>query len=208
MPMDNIENKPKPAMKRRPKSYIPPLPTKNVPALEGQLPIIPLPPGVEKWDDFADAQSRTRAHTIQRLEQIDKQADFIKETVRRAIHLFRHGIQIPDIARAVGIQPAEYDVAPPPDAWHLRPDTNIAIIADMLEEAGKRGVSEKQMVAELRRRGRLGNAANPSRAVHWSVTELRRRTAFVGAREDEHRRTRWYAFGRFDVWRKPDTKNS
>jgi hypothetical protein len=194
--------------KPRPKTYIPALPTKNVPALEGQLPIIPLPPGVEKWDDFADAQSRTRANAIQRLEQIDKDADRIKNVVRQALDLFRHGIQIPDIARAVGIQPAEYDAAQIPQAWHLRPDSNMSIIADMLEEAGKKGVSEKQMVAELRRRGRLGTASNPGRAVHWSVTELRRRTAFVGAREDGNGRTRWHAFGRFDVWRPADTKKS
>jgi hypothetical protein len=81
------------------------------------------------------------------------------------------------------------------------------LIAAMLEDAGTKGVSEAEMVAELRRRGRLADATEPRRAVHWTVTELRRRTAFL---EQKARREgpRWYCYGRFDAWRTPAARNN
>jgi hypothetical protein len=82
----------------------------------------------------------------------------------------------------------------------------MEIVAGMLEAAGTKGVTEDEMVAELRRRGRLKTATEPRRAVHWTVTELRRRTAFL---EQRARREgpRWYCYGRFDVWRRPAARN-
>jgi hypothetical protein len=116
------------------------------------------------------------------------------------LNLLERGIHLPDVAEAIGMKPVIERASKPLKPWRLRPGSNMAVIADMLEAAGTKGVTEEEMVAELRRLGRLGNAKDPRRSVHWTVTELRDRTKFI----EQRRRAdggRWYAYGRFDVWR-------
>jgi hypothetical protein len=78
----------------------------------------------------------------------------------------------------------------------------MAVIADMLEGAGRAGVSEAEMMSRLRDLGRLGSADKPLRAVHWTVSELQRRTRFI-ERRSRANGARWYAYGPFTAWREP-----
>ena len=90
----------------------------------------------------------------------------------------------------------------PKRLWRLRSDSNMDVIASMLEAAGLKGVSEKQMVNHLRSIGRLTSATAPERSVHWTVSELRIRT-LNAVRKDGPDGARWYAYGNFNEWRGP-----
>ena len=86
--------------------------------------------------------------------------------------------------------------------WRLRPGTNMDVVATMLEAAGRKGVSEAEMVEHLRSMGRLTTASEPQRSVHWTVTELRKRT-LNAVRKGDTKGARWYAYGNFNEWRGP-----
>ena len=115
-------------------------------------------------------------------------------------HLIQHNVQIPDVAEALGLPPPVDRVTRPLKPWRLRRDSNMDIIATMLEGAGKSGVTEFEMLAHLRELGRLAHATKPLRSVHWTVAELAKRTKFAtrGSRENGRR---WYAYGSFENWR-------
>lgn len=114
--------------------------------------------------------------------------------------LLDRGITMPDLAEAAGLSPPVDRMTKPLKPWRLRIDSNMDVIAHMLEDAGRKGVSEEQMVEHLRSLGRLQTAKEARRSVHWTVIELRNRTkfAFQKAKSDGGK---WYAYGRFDVWR-------
>ena len=86
--------------------------------------------------------------------------------------------------------------------WRLRSNSNMDKIASMLESAGRKGVSELEMVESLRSMGRLTTATQPHRSVHWTVSELRLRT-MNAVRKDATDGVRWYAYGNFNEWRGP-----
>ena len=90
--------------------------------------------------------------------------------------------------------------AHPKRPWRLRSGSNMDIVAEMLEDAGRKGVSEGEMVERLREMGRLPTASQPLRSVHWTVYELRRRTMNT-VRKDVTDGPRWYAYGNFNEWR-------
>jgi len=143
----------------------------------------------------------------QRQRAVDARMYGLERQLKRqmwAIEAYREmrerGVTMPDIAEAIGLQPVVDRATPRLKPWRLRPGTNMDIVATMLEDAGRRGASESEMVAHLQALGRLATAAQANRAVHWTVSELQRRTRFL-TRKRRADGGRWYAFGRFDTWR-------
>jgi hypothetical protein len=122
------------------------------------------------------------------------------ESVNISLLMVDRGLTIPDVAEALGIPTPVERASRPIRPWRLRRGTNMYIIATMLEEAGRKGVSEAEMMSRLRDLGRLETADKPLRAVHWTVTELKRRTRFV-QRRSRSNGARWYAYGPFTAWR-------
>jgi hypothetical protein len=160
--------------------------------------LIPLPD--------AKAERQREAAIKDRLSAIKRRCLNIANVVDTAITLIERGITLPDIAEAIGLPPTIERASKPLRPWRIRSNSNMAVIADMLEEAGRDGVSEAEMMHRLRDLGRLTDADKPLRAVHWTVTELQRRTRFV-ERRSRSDGARWYAYGPFSVWRDPARKN-
>lgn len=88
-----------------------------------------------------------------------------------------------------------------PKPWRLRSGSNMDVIAMMLENAGRKGVSEDEMVDHLRAMGRLLGAQQARKSVHWTIYELRRRTLHTVRKPGG----RWYAYGPFHSWRGSNT---
>ena len=125
------------------------------------------------------AESRAKAALLAQFDRLKNRANRQIEAVEMARTMMERGLQLPDVAHALGLSPVVPRASKPLNPWRLRPGSNMDIVAGMLEAAGTKGVTEDEMVAELRRRGRLKTATEPRRAVHWTVTELRRRTSFL-----------------------------
>jgi hypothetical protein len=176
-------------------------PAKSSPVLARQQPL-------EFTRNVPDPKSEARAMAalLARLDRFKNRANRQIEAAEMARTMMERGLQLPDVAQALGLSPVVPRASKPLNPWRLRPGSNMEIVAGMLEAAGTKGVTEDEMVAELQRCGRLTTATKPRRAVHWAVTELRRRTAFL---EQRARREglRWYCYGRFDVWRRPAARN-
>jgi hypothetical protein len=177
---------------------------KNVTTVEGQLPLIPLPEGLTHFDEMQAAEAWDANALRTRIAQIAKESRENLDAVDRVQRLLQHGTQLPDIAKALGIKERVL-ATPRTRMWRIRAGSNMEIVAEMLEAAKNTGVSERQMVSELKRRGRLTSATDPRRAVHWTVTELRRRTGMVCATDDSKR---WRVMCRLDVWKSSDTRKS
>lgn len=94
--------------------------------------------------------------------------------------------------------------APSATAWRIRPGSNMSVVADLLDAAGAAGVSEDEAVNELLRLGRLTDAINPRRSIHWTFTELRGRTRVVERNQDG----RWHANASLFAWKSRDTQKS
>lgn len=148
----------------------------------------------------AKAESRRETAIKDRLLAIKRRCLELAGVVDAAITLIERGVTLPDVAEAIGLPPAIERRSKPLRPWRIRPNTNLAVIADMLEDAGQAGVSESEMIARLRELGRLRSADKPLKAVHWSVCELQRRTRYL-ERRSRANGARWYAYGRFDIWR-------
>lgn len=176
-------------------------PAKSSPVLPGQQPL-------EFTGNIPDpkAEARAKAAVLARFDRFENGALRQIDAIRMARIVIERGQQLPDVAQAFGLFPIVPRASKPLNPWRLRPGSNMDIVAGMLEAAGTKGVTEDEMVAELRHRGRLTTATEPRRAVHWTATELRRRTSFL---EQRARREgpRWYCYGRFDVWRRPAARN-
>jgi hypothetical protein len=145
----------------------------------------------------------------QRQRAVDARIDGIERRLKNelwAIEAYRQmrerGVTVPDIAAAIGLAPPVDRVTRPLKPWRLRRGSNMDVVATMLEDAGRKGVSEDDMVARLRNLGRLATAGDPERSVHWTVLELQKRTRFL-SRGRREKGGRWYAYGRFDAWRRP-----
>jgi hypothetical protein len=143
----------------------------------------------------------------QRQRAADARIDSIERRLKNelwAIEAYRQmrerGVTVPDVAAAIGLPAPIERVTRPLKPWRLRAASNMDVIATMLENAGRKGVSEDEMVAELHHLGRLTTAGDPRRSVHWTVAELQKRTRFV-TRTRREKGGRWYAYGRFDTWR-------
>jgi hypothetical protein len=139
---------------------------------------------------------------ITRLRSIKSKCQSYIYVVDTAITLVERGVTLPDEAAAIGLPPTIPRASKPLNTWRIRPDSNMAVIAEMLEAAGTKGVAEVEMMSRLRDLGRLGDAEKPLRAVHYTVSELAKRTKFV-ERRSRNRGSRWYAFGSLSTWRKP-----
>ncbi len=173
------------------------------PVLEGQQPLF----GAEQGIDPKAEAERKRLFRRQ-LVGWYSEAKRTMEAIKVVWRLNQRGIQQPDIAQALGLPPVVERASKPLNPWRIRPGSNIEIVADMLETAARRGVSEDEMVERLQSLGRLSNARDPKRAVHWTITELQRRTRFC-FRESSAMGARWYAYGTFAVWRQaPKTKEN
>jgi hypothetical protein len=129
------------------------------------------------------------------------------QAIDNVFTMLDRGVSMPDIFEAFGLKPPIDRVSRPLKPWRLRPGSNMDVIATMLEEAGRKGVTEEQMVERLRELGRLGTAREPRRSVHWSITELRNRTKFSFQRGRANG-DRWYTSGTFDTFRPTNTKKS
>ena len=179
-------------------SYVRP-PTKNISVGPDDVPLLPIPVGKAEIQRTADVKRR--------LLYIKKYCLQTVDTVDVAMTLLERGVTLPDLAEAIGLPPAIKRASKPLRPWRIQPDTNMAVIADMLEAAGRAGVSETEMMARLRDLGRLRDADMPLKAVHWTVTELQRRTKFL-ERRSRTDGARWFAYGRFDIWRGDRAQNS
>ena len=115
--------------------------------------------------------------------------------------MLENGLQLPDLAQAIGLPSVTPRASRPLRPWLLRPGSNMDFVATLLEGAGRKGLSEKQIVAALRADGRLAAASNPAKAAHYTVTELERRSKNI-FRVARVNGARWIARGKFDVWRK------
>lgn len=166
-----------------------------MPVLEGQQTLFgPL----DNVDPKAEAERRREFR--RQLARWYHDAKRMMEAIRVVWRLDQRGIQQPDIAKALGLPPVIERASKPINPWRIRPGSNIEVVADMLEAAATRGVSEDEMVERLHSLGRLTSARDPKRAVHWTITELQRRTQFC-FRESSNSGARWYAYGTFRVWR-------
>ena len=180
-------------MPHKPIAYRRPKPLE---VIEGQLGLFDA--AVDRPDPKAEAErGKALKESLARWEHQARKQIAAIDIVRR---LAERGMQTPDIAAALGLPPIIERKSRPLNPWRIRPGTNIAIIADLLEARGTKGASEAEMAAELRRHGRLENARNPNRAVHWTASELQRRTRFC-YRGPVARGGRWYAYGPFTTWR-------
>jgi hypothetical protein len=167
-------------------TYVPPA----RPNLETQAALLP---------DGKAEKSRNR-DIVKRLIAIKQKCQYTINAIETAITLVERGVTLPDVAEAIGLPPGVPRVSRPLKPWRIRPDSNMDVIATMLEDAGRRGVSEVEMLSRLRDLDRLGGAAKPLASVHYTVSELAKRTKFV-ERRSRAEGARWYAYGRFDVWR-------
>jgi len=154
--------------------------------------LIPLPD--------AKAENQREAAIKDRLLAIKRRCLDLAGVVDAAITLIERGVTLPDVAEAIGLPPTIKRASKPLRPWRIRRNSNMAVIADMLEDAGRAGVSESEMIARLRELGRLTTADMPLKAVHWTVTELQRRTRYL-ERRSRANGARWYAYGTFDMWR-------
>ncbi len=131
-------------------------------------------------------------------------ADLIKVHLRALIcayqDLHMEGVSLPALAQALGLEAATNRATGPTRPWTIRPESNMAIVADRLEQAGAEGLSERELVNALLASGRLSTAANARRSVHWSVSELARRTSCV-VRASADSGGRWYCLGSFAEFR-------
>lgn len=135
-----------------------------------------------------------------RLEGIKRELTSGVRSIEVVQTLLDRGVTVPDVAAALGLKAPVDRVTRPLRPWRLRRGSNMDVIATMLEDASRKGVSEDEMVAHLRTLGRLTTAGDPERSVHWTVTELQKRTRFL-KRARKAKGGRWYAYGRFDTWR-------
>ena len=145
-------------------------------------------------------ERQRRAAVNERLARAERDARGLLRAIDIARTLQERGHTLPDVAEALGLPPPIDRVTRPLKPWRLRRDSNMDVIATMLEEAGRKGVSEGEMVDRLRSLGRLATANDARRSVHWTVSELRKRTKFA-FRGLQDKGGRWYAYGRFDTWR-------
>jgi hypothetical protein len=145
-------------------------------------------------------ERQRRAAVNDRLTRAECDARNLLRAIDIARTLQERGHTLPDVAEALGLPSPVDRVTRPLKPWRLRRDSNMDVIATMLEDAGRNGVSEDDMVDRLRSLGRLATANDPRRSVHWTVSELRKRTKFA-FRGLQDKGGRWYAYGRFDTWR-------
>jgi hypothetical protein len=133
-----------------------------------------------------------------RLLGIKAELERVIAAIDVATTLLLRGITLPDVAEAIGLPSTVPRVTAPLKPWRLRAKSNMDVIATMLEEAGRKGVAEDEMVGRLREIGRLADASDARRSVHWTITELQRRTRYCTRGRDG----RWRSYGTFGTWRK------
>ena len=172
-------------------TYIRP-PAQNIPVGPDDVPLLVV--------QDAQAESERTADVIRRLLGIVAKCETTKSLALDGITLIKRGVTLPDLAEAIGLPAPVQRVTKSLKPWRIRKGSNMDVIATMLEEAGIRGVSESEMIARLRELGRLQSADMPLRAVHWTISELQRRTKFL-ERRSRANGARWYSYGRFDIWR-------
>ena len=177
--------------------YLRPPPHKARNELPGQQAL--LVPGTSGIPD-PTLENRRKASIRSRLAQIKQACQKNINAINLVEVMLARGVTLPDIAEALGLPPPIDRVTKPAKPWRLQPGSNMDIIAGMLETAGVKGVSEGAMVAHLLEIGRLTGAKKPRRAVHYTVTELQRRTRFI-TRKSNKNEGRSYAYGPLDMWR-------
>ena len=171
---------------------------KSVSILDGQDPL---------FDPIAHkarlkAEAAAKARIVHRLVAFRTDAERHIRVINQALTMLENGLQLPDLAQAIGLPSVTPRASRPLRPWLLRPGSNMDFVATLLEVAGRKGLSEKQIVAALRADGRLAAASNPAKAAHYTVTELERRSKNI-FRVARVNGARWIARGNFDVWRKP-----
>jgi len=171
---------------------------KSVPILPGQEPLFD--PVAHKAQ--LNAEAAAKARIVQKLTDIREEAQRHIWVVDQALKMLENGVQLPDLAEAIGLPPVTSRKSRRLRPWRLRPDTDMEFVATLLETAGRKGLTEKQIVERLRGAGRLATASNPNKAAHYTITELERRTKNI-YRVARVNGARWVARGKFDVWRKP-----
>ena len=171
---------------------------KSIPILDGQEPLFD--PVAHKAQRKAEAVAKARI--VDKLVYIRGQAQNYIWVVDQALKMLENGVQLPDLAEAIGLPPVTPRESRPLRPWRLRPGSDMEFVATLLETAGRKGLTEKQIVAELLLVGRLATASNPNKAAHFTITELERRTKNI-TRVARVNGARWIARGKFIVWRKP-----
>ena len=174
---------------------------KSVPILDGQDPLFDPVEHKARLKAEAAAKAQIVSTLIGYREYAKRQISVINQ----ALTMLENGVQFPDLAEAIGLAPVTPRVFKPLRPWRLRPGSNMEFVATLLEAAGNKGLTEKQIVAELRRDGRLATATNPAKAAHYTVTELERRTKNI-FRVARVNGARWTRRGSFNVWRQPVRK--
>jgi len=176
---------------------------KSVPILDGQEPL---------FDPVAH-KAQLRAEAAAKARIVDKLVGFRDEALRhvrvidQALKMLENGVQLPDLAEAIGLPPVTARESKSLRPWRLRPGSDMEFVATLFETAGRKGLTEKQIVAELRAVGRLATASNPDKAAHFTITELERRTKNIYRVARVHG-ARWIVRGKFDVWRTPEPKTA
>lgn len=171
--------------------------SKSVPILDGQEPLFD--PVAHKARLKAEAAAK--AHIVNKLVRIREEAQWHIWVVDQALKMLENGVQLPDLAQAIGLPSVTPRESRPLRPWRLRPGSDMEFVATSLETAGRKGLTEKQIVDELLLAGRLATASNPNKAAHFTITELERRTKNI-YRVARVNGARWIARGKFDVWRR------
>ena len=136
-----------------------------------------------------DGEQRRKSELLRRLKSLQNSLAYRHGAVETAIVMIERGIQLPDVAEALGLQ-AVIPRAPPRrrKPWKIRSGTDAEIVANLLDANLRRGWTSDELVKELQKRGRLASAKNPRRALRWTLDNLRKRTKAI-----TERRGKWYA---------------
>jgi hypothetical protein len=125
-------------------------------------------------------ERRLEAQIRKRLSDLTTVHRHLASVAETAIHLMDRGVHVPEVAEALGLPPVlKRPATASRGPWKIRAGSNMALIADLIEKAGKTGISEMRLVENLRAHGRLNTANEPRRAVHWAITNLAKRTKAV-----------------------------
>jgi hypothetical protein len=113
---------------------------------------------------------------LETLEAVDVLIDDLRRRMRIAVRvreMIEEGKKVPDIQALVGLPEAEDRRKRP---WVLRPGTDGDKVVSILERAGGSGLTEPEIVEEMRRQGRLLHVKDAVRSVHWTLYNLARKS--------------------------------
>jgi hypothetical protein len=144
-------------------------------------------------------EQRATAEIRRRLRDLAAVHAHLRAVAETALPLLDNRVHIPEVAEALGLPPA-FPRAPRRGRkpWKIRPGSDAEIAAGLIEAAGRRGISEADLLQALEERGRLAAARYPARALRWTLPNLQKRTQAIIR---DPKTGRWKALNSLDHFR-------